>query len=152
MELSIAVDGEDRLVQTLMRFTERSADLSEPLDAMGDILARRQKQEFSAGGLANGKWAPLSPKYAAWKARNFPGAGILERTGTLKQSLTERPFGVDEVSTHVAVFGTAVSYAKYHQDGTPYMPARPPLIRNFGQKDREFAKVLQRWIMTGAAL
>jgi hypothetical protein len=43
------------------------------------------KLKFQAEGAHEGDaWQPLSEKHARWKARQFAGKGILERTGTLR--------------------------------------------------------------------
>lgn len=153
IDFNVNVDGVDVLDRTLVRFTERADDLSEPLDEMGDVVARLQAREFATEGReTRGGWAALSPDYRQRKARTHPGKPILERDGDLKRSLTRRPFGVDEVSRHVAVFGTDIPYARYHMDGTPFMPARPPLIGEVGKgPSREFVKILQRWVVEGVA-
>lgn len=66
------------------------------------------------------RWAPLSARYAAWKARRF-GAGlrILERSGALRRSISTRLEG------GALVASTAVPYAAFHQYGTRRLPARP---------------------------
>lgn len=151
MDFRVNVDGADVLHETLVRFTERVSDLSEPLDAMGDVVARLQAREFDTqGGATRGGWAALRPAYARQKARTHPGKPILERDGDLRRSLTQRPFSIDEVDSHVAVFGTDIPYARYHMDGTPFMPARPPLIGEVGKgPTREFTKILQRFVVEG---
>lgn len=153
VDFHMRIDGTEAIHDTLLRFTERADDLSEPLDAMGDVVARLQAREFATQGQATrGGWASLSPDYARRKARTHPGKPILERDGDLKRSLTQRPFGIDEVDRHVAVFGTAIPYARYHMDSTPFMPARPPLIGEVGRgPSRQFVKILQRWVVEGIA-
>lgn len=153
MDFRLSIDGETSILQTLVRFTERADDASEALDEMGDIVARLQTREFDTqGGATRSGWAALRPAYAARKAITHPGKPILERDGDLRRSLTVRPFSIDEVDRHVAVFGTDIPYARYHMDGTPFMPARPPLIGEVGKgPTREFTKVLQRWIVEGVA-
>ena len=153
IDFTLSADGVDVLDATLVRFTERAEDLSEPLDEMGDIVARLQAREFATEGReTRGGWASLSPDYRERKARTHPGKPILERDGHLKRSLTQRPFGIDVVGRDVAVFGTDIPYARYHMDSTPFMPARPPLIGEVGKgPSRDFVKVLQRWIVEGVA-
>lgn len=154
VDFRVNIDGDTAVHNTLVRFMDRVQDASEPLDAMGDVIARLQAREFATqGGATRGGWAALSPAYARQKARTHPGKPILERSGLLKESLTQRPFGVDEVDRDVAVFGTDIPYARYHMDGTPFMPARPPLIGEVGKgPTREFTKILQRWIVEGVAV
>lgn len=76
------------------------------------------------------RWAPLSARYAARKARRF-GAGlrILERSGALRRSISTRLEG------GALVASTAVPYAAFHQFGTRFIPARPFLVLT--QSDNE---------------
>lgn len=141
--------GDKQINRTLDGIVDRVTDASPALEALGDRLARAEEQQFATeGGYGSGGWAPLSPKYAAWKARHFPGAPVLVRSGDLRDSLTSRPFGIDVVDRLTAVFGTGVEYAGYHQSGTPKMPARKPMELPDSER-REWMKVIQRFLITG---
>lgn len=69
------------------------------------------------------RWTPLSPRYAAAKARRF-GAGlrILQRTGALRRSITTR------LEASALVASAHAPYAALHQSGTRRLPARPFLV------------------------
>jgi phage gpG-like protein len=76
-----------------------------------------------------GAWAQLSERYAAWKSLNYPGAGILERSGNLREALTSTssPFALRDIQSEQFDFGTrGVEYASFHQTGTDFMVDRPP--------------------------
>lgn len=80
-------------------------------------------------GPNKGTWAQLSERYATWKALNYPGARILERTGALREALTSSSssYARREIQTDQFNFGTVgVEYASFHQSGTDFMPDRPP--------------------------
>jgi len=63
-------------------------------------------------------WARLTPRYASWKAQNYPGQPILRATG-LMQDLAF-------IYTRGNVFKVkSTPYGKYHQFGTSRMAARP---------------------------
>lgn len=94
---------------------------------------------FATEGASSGRgWPALSPAYAAWKRRHYPGRKIMVLTGRLRRSLTERGH-----AEHVARFGrepepfvqvgTAVEYAAFHA------PAPPggPNLKNPGLPDRD---------------
>lgn len=94
-------------------------------------------KQFDAegSGPTSGAWAPLTPRYAEWKAKRYPGAPILEATGRLRSALTESssPFAEREYSDTDFAFGTRnVQYASYHQVGTERMVARP--FFDFGEE------------------
>lgn len=82
-----------------------------------------EEQVFASEGAAGlGKWAPLSPRYARWKALAFPGKGILTRTGRMRE-LAKR---LRHISATRAAFGPGsdVPYAIFHVRGTRRMPRR----------------------------
>lgn len=72
------------------------------------------------------KWPPLSPKYAAWKAKKFPGKPILQRTGALIASMTSEGANgnISLIGKASAVFGTSVAYGIYHDEGGKRLPRR----------------------------
>jgi hypothetical protein len=95
-----------------------------------DLFTLEGQVRTSLGTFGPGHWAPLSPEYAAWKARHFPDKGILERTGRLRESVRwdGRALGQDGYfvpGPRSVFFGTDVPYGRFHQDGTKRMPARP---------------------------
>lgn len=85
------------------------------------------RQFNSRGGLTGG-WAPLSPRYAAWKAMHYPGKPLLERTYPAPGSLR---WAAQHPEIRLLVRGVVATvrngYGAYHQDGTGRMPARPPI-------------------------
>ncbi|MBL8909869.1 MAG: phage virion morphogenesis protein [Archangium sp.] len=113
------------------------------------VLERATGQQFDARGAGPdaGSWAPLSISYAKWKAAHYPGKPLLERTGALREGLTQsgsanarRDIGSNELT-----FGTrSVPYASAHQTGTERMPARP--LFDFGP---DFEKALELALTEG---
>ena len=115
-------------------------------DRFGPAFYEATQANFETAGAASGApWAPLSPTYAAWKAKRFPGAPILVRSGALRQSLAgPRASGYSifrPTSTSLEI-GSAVPYGIYHQMGAHWtrmtshnerigmaivLPQRPPL-------------------------
>jgi phage gpG-like protein len=93
-------------------------------------------------------WEPLSPTYAAWKAKHFPNTTILVREGRLRESVRWDgaqlgPDGVFLPSPQSVVVGTNVPYGRYHQRGTDRMPARPFLPT---PRVSDFAPALKAWL------
>jgi phage gpG-like protein len=72
------------------------------------------------------RWAPLSPKYAAWKERHFPGMQLLVRTGRLVGSMIDMTHrdNINQGTPISAIFGSKVPYGKFHDLGTRKMPKR----------------------------
>lgn len=143
-------DGMEAFELTLARFRDNIADALPAFEAMADHQATVNTRQFNTRGAYGGtRWAPLSPAYGAWKARNHPGKPLLELSGDLRDSFTTRPFGIDEVTGQGFVIGTQVSYAAYHQHGTDTMPARPLFGTPQSADTKIFAKILQSWIVKG---
>jgi len=81
-----------------------------------------RSQFESEGAWGGAQWAPLSPAYAAEKARTHPGKSISIRDGTLRRAASEMR---REVTPRTLTMWIDSDVAGYHQDGTDKMPARP---------------------------
>lgn len=144
------VDGVEVVNRNLLNMIDRGQDLQPAFDAIADLFAESEGKQFDTEGeWGSGRWAPLSPRYAAWKLKRFPGTKILERTGRLKTSLTRRPFGIEQISARRMTVGSNVSYATYHQRGRAHLPKRPPVAVP-EQTKRAMIKTLQRYVISGA--
>jgi phage gpG-like protein len=147
MELQFRVLGDDQLKRTIIRFADDVTDAREPLQEVTKDFWQMEQKQFDSEGGASGGWASLKPDYAKWKARHFPGAKILEQTGTLKGSLTnQNPWTVNELEKLKVTLGTKVGYAGYHQTGTGKMAQRRPI--DFLEADKtRWAKIFQAWLV-----
>lgn len=145
--------GETQVNRMLSRTTEKMADLRPFLDATAEMFREGLVEQFASEGARSKKWAPLSPIYAAWKAKRWGAKPILEASGRLQRSLTstggeniERRPGKDTLE-----FGTIVPYASYHQTGTKTMPQRK--ILDLTSNDRRATmKLLQRFLFTDRSM
>jgi len=70
------------------------------------------------GGVIGENWASLDPKYAAEKAKNYPGRGVLEASGKMRTSWKLY------TTSHYALIENETDYAVYHQEGTSRLPQR----------------------------
>jgi len=130
LEFKLEAPG-DRPLRRAFVVYERANDLTPAwqrmLPALRDYIDRR----IATGGTHHNMppFAPLSPRYARWKSRRYPGAPILVRSGRLRDSLTNpnHPDAIATVTPQSLTYGTSVPYAAYHQLGTQRMPARPPI-------------------------
>ena len=83
--------------------------------------------------------------------RVYPGQSILRASDRLFLSLTEvTGDSVVEVDPRTLVYGTRDPVARFHMEGTPYMPARPMLGTTVG--DREIIAAMVRRRLEGQAL
>jgi phage gpG-like protein len=148
--MRFAGDGFDPFTTLLTRFQQRVEDAEPAFQKMADHFATMNKKQFGTeGGHYGGGWSPLKPDYGQWKANVRPGKPILEFDGLLRESLTQRPFGVDEVTGTGMVVGTGLEYARYHQDGTANMDARPLLGEPTSEDTKLWAKMMHEFIIDG---
>lgn len=141
--------GDTQLDRTLARFASAIADARPLWEKLANRFAAIERRQFaSEGAYGSGGWAALSPNYAAWKSRHYPGKPILERDGDLKRSLTRRPFGVEVLEPHAMTVGSDIDYGRYHQHGGGNLPRRRPV--EFPESERrEWVRLIQRYIVTG---
>lgn len=151
MRLSIEVHGLNIVDRELLRFSERTADISPAAAEIEGQLTVYNRRNFASEGAESAfgrTWPPLSPRYRKWKQKHYPGQPILVRTGALRKSLTETPMGVHEVTRTTIRLGSGLPYARYHQTGGPHLPKRPPIALYEWQK-RDLVRTLQRWLVNG---
>lgn len=115
MHISFSIEGEKQLSRNLTTLDWNLKNWYTEFLATGKYL-----QNFfagpvfsSRGGVIGEGWKPLSPAYAAQKAKRYPGRGILEATGKMRGS-----FQYEASSMWTRVFNTT-SYFKYHQSRMP---------------------------------
>lgn len=123
--VAIAVEVDDEDVQAgLRRLIEAAVDVTPALEAIGEHLLVSHESYFEDEQSPDGEpWAPLSPRYAARKARSHPEAGLLVRDDLLRGLLR---YQVDDDELQ---FGTDRVYGAVHQFGWEErnIPARPYL-------------------------
>lgn len=138
--------GDEQVSRTLERWSDNAEDLTPAWDELRDRFVRLEERQFSSQGrYGSGGWSPLSPGYASWKARHYPGRPILEREGDLRRSLTEP--AVYLATPRSMVVGSDVEHGLYHQRGDG-VPRRRPVELPESER-REWVQVLQRFIVTG---
>lgn len=152
VEYQVGTETGDAALQTFQAAFERAGDELRDFGRhvfprLTPVFEGALDEQFDArgGGPAAGQWAPLSPSYAEWKEKAFPGMPLLEATGDMRAALTQSssPLAWREWSASQFSFGTAgVEYAGYHQMGAGRMPARPPF--DFGPSfDEALTSALQ---------
>lgn len=80
------------------------------------------------------RWPALSPGYAAWKQKHYPGKPMMRRSDRLYDSLVGvTSDSVWKVTKQSIQFGTRVPYWREHQYGDPtrHLPARPTVAMDY---------------------
>lgn len=113
LQVSIQIQGDKKTIARLKRAGVNITDFSEELRAVGEYL-----RDFvgrlvfeTEGGILGARWAPLSEPYGFRKRTEYPGRGILERTGRLRRS-----FLFKSTATMVLLYNPT-PYLKKHQFG-----------------------------------
>lgn len=147
VRLTFAVFGDTQIDRTLDGIEAAAADMRPAWEVLRDRFLTLERRQFATQGGYSGGWAPLSPRYAAWKAKHYPGKTILRRTDDLFRSLTEGP-EIVILEPGYMVLGSAVEYGPYHQEGAGRLPRRRP-VELPDRERREWVKVIQAYIRTG---
>ena len=137
----LEIAGQVQMDRGIARFSAGVADYRPIWPVIEDEFYAQEKDQFATEGREGGAhWQELSPVYAGWKAMHYPGRPILERTGSLVDSLTNpnSPHGVRIEERKTLTLGSRLPYAIYHQTGTSRMPARPEI---------QFPEALKRTMM-----
>ena len=150
MRIVLDVFGDVQLDRTLLRFADRTDDMSPVFEVLARDFYKIERSQFRTQGRFSGGWQELSPAYAARKARKYPGTKILHATGDLEASLTR--FGarnsVREITRDSLLIGTSNPKAAYHQHGGDNLPQRRPVELSKGTRNR-WVKAIQRYLTTG---
>ena len=113
MDIQITVEGDRELARKMRSFVSGDLDLKRSLGASGLYLSRFFAGEvFASRGRVIGKpWPRLNDRYAAWKARKYPGRPPLVRSGEMLRSFEFRahPKRLD--------LWNSADHFQYHQEG-----------------------------------
>lgn len=144
MNIGVTVDGVLQSTRAFRSLNESLRDFREAWPEIHMYFLRANVEHFESQGARGGQtWKPLSEAYGKWKAKKYPGKPILVRTERLKRSLTlggSAPDQVAEFKPMMAIFGTAVPYAKYHHRGTARLAQR----RVFAPTQRDIDRMVSR--------
>jgi len=157
VELDVKVDI-DEAHDRLEAMKDRMKNFNPVFRWGASRLERAFSQNFtmmgalSAAAMVKGMWPPLDPAYAARKAQKFPGAPMMVMTGRLwgdVSNLANSPKNV--LSDMEAEYVVDNRIARFHQDGTRNMPARPIVFvpRDF---DREIGEKIIQYVKHGSQL
>jgi phage virion morphogenesis protein len=143
MSETVRVDSIDAL-KAVEGLGDLMANPKPILQLIAEELYRVARNCFEKQSSPEGQaWQALSPRYAKWKSKRFPGRGILRLRGQLIRSLKR---GIEGNDTAFVSEGP-LSHAAVHQygfDGTVTVPAHMRKIKSaFGRKLKGGAKSIQ---------
>ncbi len=141
---SIQVAGIPELTHALSQF---SAEAQTPrrlfLDLMREVVQPAIDKRFSQAGPG---WPPLSPQYAAWKAKKFPGRPLLVQTGAMRGALTGLGSQQGSINGNVLdLTPRGIPYFAVHQlGGGRRIPARPMIVMS--ELDKPIADYIETYL------
>jgi hypothetical protein len=122
--VQIQVRGLEQVRMNLRRRQRDLADFRPFWPRLQQMVGDWMRQQFETEGRWGGDpWRPLSGEYLERKQREYPGTGILVRTGELRRAAeSPRIAGASPGGVRIVI---PDAVAPYHQTGTRTMPARP---------------------------
>ncbi len=138
LRFRVTIDGEAQLSRRVYGLMERLSDLTPLWTKIVADWKATQAKLFAAEGAFEGqeRWAPLSERYARWKARHYSGSTLLIRDGRLYRATTNPEVQMAPTSLTLTIDN---AYAIYHQSGrarTSHLPRRAFASLTAGQKRR----------------
>ena len=115
----------------LNRFAQELTQLSESLvsdfdwESLIPVIQMGVEGQFASEG--GGQWPALSLAYAQWKAKRYPGKGLLQREGVYLRAATTRgaPNNFVEIGDDSIRWGVeGLQYPQFHEEGTARLPQR----------------------------
>ena len=153
LHFTVEVAGTQVIDRLLSRLSARSSDLSPAFNTIADDFTKVEEEQFKT--LGRGEWQPLSPGYAAWKARNYPGRPLMVRSGTLQAALTSRSANgrSETITRDMMRVGITTSYAIKHQLGDPSTNLPQRMLVNLRETDKQrWVRIIQRFIVSEGGL
>jgi phage gpG-like protein len=136
--------------QQVGRFRAGLEDFGPLWERFDKVMEQVEGDRFDTEG--HGLWPALADSTLAGKLRLGYPAQILLRTGDLRESLVD-PARASHKERFEMWWGTDVSYAQYHQEGTDRMPERQVIADPFAVEDRRKLEREQvTWINEVSAL
>lgn len=141
-QFRLDLDAEQRRIQRLALFLQ---DLRSFWPTVVPLVTGWWRSQFeSEGQFAGRPWAPLSPAYANWKAAAYPGKGILQAAGALRQAASRPERDAQPRSLTLTITDDKLPY---HQTGTRRMPTRPLVFDTLPPfAERELESAADRYI------
>jgi phage gpG-like protein len=115
MYIRFGIEGTTELSRNLLGIAQTARDWTPAFAKSGEDLIEFFSYEVfeSEGAAIDAPWQALDPRYAKAKEKKYPDSGILQATGTMRQSFMQR---YDATSLTI---WNAAEYFKYHQSNQP---------------------------------
>jgi len=124
ISFTLTLKGVSTVLNWKVKQVKRLTNLTVPLKQIAKEWYALEQQWFNSEG--GGRWVPLSPSYAAYKATAAPGKPLLRFTDKMYKEFTGQPGHYDLTSTSLQIYVLGVPYWVEHEDGFPatHLPQR----------------------------
>lgn len=146
--IRLTISGLKKILSTLQTLKLRVLNLKPAYKQIADNFREVEKVTFANQG-GRRKWTPLSPNYAKWKSKKYPGKPIMVLTGDLKNSLINQGGDHVEIYTRKSLtIGSKVKYGNVHQFGSRKrkIPRRPPIDPR-SQDTKEWRDIMLNYLI-----
>jgi len=146
IELKVEKIGLQEAILSLNNFTEDISLISEPLVDSARYMQQQAIMNFPAEGtlMQPGGWPPLAESTKRMKAKEWPGAPMMVRTGYLKRSFKIEGPRIGKDYGEIEVYNP-LHYAVEHQEAWGTLPQRI-LLRFQKQQIQDITNIFTKWI------
>jgi phage gpG-like protein len=138
------------LQRQLIDIAARGADARPVLGKVADEFRSDQKANFARGGRP--RWKPISPEYAAQKAREGRNGGVGVYTGGLRDSLTRQgdTYHTEKIRPDMLEVGTKNPVANlFNGKHTKHKQPRRKAVSLTPTRRREYLTMVQDYLVEG---
>lgn len=154
--LEIHVTGQEKIQLMLEGLALRARDLSPVWGYIANEFSALEARQFDLEGGLGTPWPALSPSYAAWKAKRYPGRPMMVLTGALFSSLVHGgPGHIDRRTPDTLTLGTNLknpksgyNYGLVHQVKGVQGKIRKTIVVPDAVAER-WAKLIQTYVTGG---
>jgi hypothetical protein len=124
--LTVTVGGQEAFFASLDKFAARASNLRESWPKVYARRAEHTREQFSSEGGRTGERWELSAAYARQKAKTHPGKPVMQKSGALLASLTNKDAegAVYDPQPDRLVFGSSLPYAGFQGETHDLFGAR----------------------------
>lgn len=144
MEIVVEVPDFNAVITYIRRRADRLRNIDTPLERIRDDFYAMEKEWFETEG--GSQWTPLSPRYAAWKDKAYPGKTILRRDDRLFQAVTGQPGDAEVRSSELHIYLRGVPYWRAHDQGIGRLPVRKVISEQIKVRRVQWAQWVTDWL------
>jgi hypothetical protein len=126
------------------RRVSRLRNMQVPLERIRDDFYAMERAWFETEG--GSQWQALSPRYAAWKAKHYPGKTILRRDDRLFNVVTGQPGDYELRLSELHIRMAGIPYWKAHDEGRGRMPVRRVISQEIGVRKVRWHQWVTEWV------